>query len=276
VVRACRVVDLQRSMWYYQSVRDDTEVIDKLNLLAEKYPTRGFDDYYGKIRNEGLKWNRKRVLRVYRMLGMPMRRKRKRRLPSRIKQPLITPPALNCTWSMDFMSDALTYGRKIRILNVIDDYNREALAIEADFSFPGEKVVKILQEIVFWRGKPKQIRVDNGPEFLSKSFSKWCKANKVDILYIQPGRPMQNAYVERFNRLFREDVLDAYLFEDMNQVRNLSYQWMEDYNTNHPHDALGKVRPWKYISDFCIGDIPNTKPNNHLKEMSKLELSEKR
>jgi len=123
VARACNVVDLQRSMWYYRSNRDDTEVMDKLNSLADKYPTRGFDDYYGKIRNEGLKWNRKRVLRVYRTLGMSMRRKRKRRLPSRVKRPLLAPEALNHTWSMDFMSDALCYGRRIRILNIIDDYN---------------------------------------------------------------------------------------------------------------------------------------------------------
>lgn len=262
-------------MWYYQSVRDDTEVIDKLNLMAEKYPTRGFDDYYGKICNEGLKWNRKRVLRVYRMLGMPMRRKRKRRLPSRIKQPLITPPALNHTWSMDFMSDSLGYGRRIRVLNIIDDYNREALAVEADFSFPGEKVVEVLNEIVFWRGKPQRIRVDNGPEFISKTFVRWCSKNGIEIAYIQPGKPMQNAYVERFNRLYREDILDAYLFENLEQVKELSGQWMENYNTYHPHNALGKMSPWNYARDFFNGGTPIEKEIEEIKEMSKLVLSEK-
>jgi putative transposase len=259
-------------MWYYKSIKDDSITIDKLNELAERYPTRGFDEYYSKIRNEGLKWNRKRVLRIYRLLGLTMRRKRKRRLPARVKRPLSTPMILNHTWSMDFMSDSLSYGRKIRILNVIDDYNREALAVEADFSFPGEKVVKILDEIIFWRGKPQNIRVDNGPEFISKSFMRWCKTNKIEIFHTQPGKPMQNGYVERFNRLYREDILDAYLFEDMNQVRNLSYNWMEDYNSNHPHDALGKISPWKY-AESCMS---KTKYNNqHLKEKSNLELSEK-
>lgn len=262
-------------MWYYQSKKDDSEVIDKLNELADRYPTRGFDEYYSKIRNKGLIWNRKRVLRVYRQMGLKMRRKRKRRLPARIKQPLITPLRLNHTWSMDFMSDSLSYGRKIRILNVIDDFNREALAVEADFSFPAEKVVKTLNEIVFWRGKPTRIRVDNGPEFISKTLIKWCKDNTIELLHIQPGRPMQNSYVERFNRLYREDILDAYLFEDLHQVRDLSYKWMEDYNSNHPHDALGKTSPWNYVRDFCIGGSSNTKQINKSNEMSNLDLSEK-
>jgi putative transposase len=117
-------------MWYYQSKRDDSEVIDKLNELAEKLSTRGFDEYYNRIRKQGLKWNRKRVLRVYRQMGLSLRRKRKKRLPSRIKEPLVVPKAINHTWSMDFMSDALSYGRRIRILNIIDDYNREASAVE--------------------------------------------------------------------------------------------------------------------------------------------------
>ena len=168
------IVDLHRSMWYYQSKRDDSEVIDKLNKLAEKLSTRGFDEYYNRIRKEGLKWNRKRVLRVYRQMGLSLRRKRKKRLPSRIKEPLVVPKAINHTWSMDFMSDALSYGRRIRILNIIDDYNREALAVEAGFSFPGEQVVRVLKELTFLRGEPKVVRVDNGPEFLSKIFVNWC------------------------------------------------------------------------------------------------------
>ena len=167
-------------MWYYQSKRDDSQVIDKLNELAEQLPTRGFDEYY----------NRKRVLRIYRQMGLNIRRKRKKRLPSRLKEPLVVPKAINHTWSMDFMSDALTYGRKIRILNVIDDYNREALAIEPDYCFPAEQVVNVLEEICFWRGKPVQIRVDNGPEFLSKAFVGWCEKNEVHIQYIQPGKPV--------------------------------------------------------------------------------------
>ena len=233
-------------MWYYQNKRDDSEVIDKLNQLAEKLPTRGFDEYYNRIRNEGIKWNRKRVLRIYRQMGLNIRRKRKKRLPSRIREPLQVPSAINHTWSMDFMSDALIYGRKIRIFNVIDDFNREALAVEPNYSFPAEQVVSVLEELSFWRGKPKCIRVDNGPEFLSKAFVGWCHKHDIHIKYIQPGKPVQNAYIERFNRLYREDVLDAYLFEDLRQVEQLTAEWMDDYNRYHPHKSLGRKSPKNY------------------------------
>ena len=237
-------------MWYYESKRDDSQVINKLNQLAEQLPNRGFDEYYGRIRKEGLHWNRKRVLRVYRMMHLSMRRKRKRRLPSRIKEPLLQPVSINQTWSMDFMSDSLSYGRKFRILNIIDDYNREALAVEADYSMPGEKVIKILQEVIFWRGNPKAIRVDNGPEFISKALKTWCKNKAIELKFIQPGKPSQNAYIERFNRFYREDVLDAYLFDDLEQVQHLSNEWMNDYNRNHPHKALGGASPFEYAKTF--------------------------
>ena len=135
--RACRVTSPQRSMCYYNSKRDDTEVIDKLNESAEKLPNRGFDEYYGRIRREGHEWNRKRVFRIYRTINLNILRKRKRRLPSRIKEPLTRPMSINHTWSMDFMGDSLVCGRRFRTLNIIDDYNGEALAIEADYSMPG-------------------------------------------------------------------------------------------------------------------------------------------
>ena len=250
--RACLVVDLHRSMWYYQSKRDDGPVIDKLNELAEKLPTRGFDEYYNRIRNEGITWNRKRVLRIYRSMGLNIRRKRKRRLPSRTKQPLVTPNWLNHTWSMDFMSDSLEYGRRFRILNIIDDYNREALVIEPDYSIPAQQVVRVMKELIFFRGKPKEVRVDNGPEFLSKHFTQWCNEQDIRIKYIQPGKPVQNAFIERFNRLYREDVLDAYLFESIQQVRKLSNEWMEDYNQNHPHGSIQNKSPVNYAKHFAL------------------------
>lgn len=263
-------------MWYYQSKRDDSEVIDKLNELAEKLSTRGFDEYYNRIRKEGLKWNRKRVLRVYRQMGLSLRRKRKKRLPSRIKEPLVVPKAINHTWSMDFMSDALSYGRRIRILNIIDDYNREALAVETGFSFPGEQVVRVLKELMFLRGKPKVIRVDNGPEFLSKIFVNWCAFHGIEIKYIQPGKPVQNAYIERFNRLFREDILDAYIFNDIHQLRTLSAEWMDDYNRNHPHSALDKKSPYEFAKTFPgESTFPRKENEEYFNNMSILALSEK-
>lgn len=263
--RACRLTDLHRSMWYYQSKRDDREVIEKLNSMAEALPTRGFDEYYGRIRNEGLVWNRKRVLRVYRLMNLNLRRKRKRRLPARVKEPLCQPRGINHTWSMDFVSDSLVYGRRFRVLNIIDDYNREALAIEPDFSLPGERVINILDEVISWRGKPYEIRVDNGPEFISKALQVWADKNHIRIKHIQPGSPTQNAYVERFNRFFREDVLDAYLFNDLAHVKLLAWEWMDDYNEVHPHKSLGGMSPKGYVKSM------NDKPISKSKESSLYE-----
>ena len=234
---------MQRSVWYYQSRKDDEEVINKLQLYAERYPTRGFDEYYGMIRNEALIWNRKRVLRIYRSLKLGLRRKRKRRLPSRVKQPLQQQQQPNMSYSMDFMSDALSNGRKVRVLNIMDDCTRESLAAYADFSIPAEKVVTVLNDIITERGRPAQIRVDNGPEFLSKVFTTWCKKKCIEIKYIQPGRPMQNGYIERLNRTFREDILDAYQFETLEQIRILSDEWQQTYNYKHPHKSLKRKTP---------------------------------
>lgn len=252
VKRACRVVNLPRSQWYYQSKRDDSEIENALQQLAKEHPTRGFDNYFGRLRAQGFKWNRKRVLRVYRKLNLGLRRKRKRRLPARVKQPLCQAVTINRTWSADFMHDALEYGRKIRILNVIDDFSREALAVKADYSHNGISVIQTMEELIWERGVPKAIRVDNGPEFISKVFTKWCEKHSIEIRYIQPGKPTQNAYIERFNRLLREDILDAYLFEDLMQVRELTDQWRRDYNLNHPHSSLGGLSPKSYLKELNL------------------------
>ena len=199
-------------------------------------------------------------------MKLTMRRKRKRRLPTRMKEPLVSAQRLNETWSMDFMCDTLENGRRYRILNIIDDYNREALLVKPQLIFPGEHVVNALNDLVFYRGIPSQIRVDNGPEFISKVFVEWCQTNHVKILYIQPGKPVQNAFIERFNRLFREDVLDAYLFETIKQVQEISHQWMDDYNENHPHGSLGGISPKKF-------SMINQKKLADLEEKSKISVS---
>ena len=249
IKRACKVIGLHRSMWYYQSKKDDQVVIDKLSQLAEQLPTRGFDEYYGRIRQEGLQWNRKRVLRVYRKMRLGLRRKYKKRLPTRVREPLTEPVAPNQTWSMDFMSDALSDGRKIRVLNIMDDFNRQMLAIEVGLSIPAERVVRVLRQLEDERGLPNQIRVDNGPEFLANAFQQYC-LGKTRIHYIQPGKPTQNAYIERLNRHFREDVLDAYLFENLEQVSIMAEEWRKDYNSHHPHKSLGRKSPLQFLSQY--------------------------
>jgi putative transposase len=234
---------LQRSLWYYRNRKDDSEIIKKLTALAELFPTRGFDKYYAIIRKEGTRWARSRVLRVYRAMKLCRRRRHKRRLPARIKDPLQKQLIPNYSYSMDFMSDALVSGRKLRILKVVDDCTRESLAVWCDYSITGQKVTEILEQIINERGKPHQIRVDNGPEFTGKIFTGWCSKRSITIKYIQPGRPMQNAYIERLNRTFREDVLDAYIFESLEEVRILSDEWQYSYNHLWPHDSLNNRTP---------------------------------
>lgn len=244
VDRACRVINLQRSLWYYRDRKNDSAIIQKLTDLAEQFPTRGFDKYFSVIRLHGLKWARSRVLRVYRQMRLTHRRRHKRRVPSRIKEPLQQQLTPDQSYSMDLMSDALVSGRKLRVLKVIDDCTRESLAVWCDFSITGEKVVEVLEEVIRERGtKPRQIRVDNGPEFTGNRFSSWCQKQSITIKYIQPGRPMQNAYIERLNRTYREDVLDAYLLETLEEARILSDEWQYKYNHLLPHDSLGQRTP---------------------------------
>lgn len=155
-------------------------------------------------------------------MKLNIRRRAKKRLPDRVKQPLTVPTELNQMWSIDFMSDSLVDGRRLRLLNVIDDYNRESLAIEVATSLPSERVIRVLQNLIEQRGKPSNIRTDNGPEFISHQLQQWCEKNTITIQYIQPGKPMQNAYIERKNGSLRRELLNAYLFYSLNDVRTLS------------------------------------------------------
>jgi len=246
VRRACAAVGLSRAAWYktpQNRLERDAEVIDALQGLAEKQPRRGFWKYRDQLRQHGRPWNHKRIYRVYGELGLNHRRRTKKRLGDRPRQPLDVPAEPNRVWSLDFMHDTLYCGRRFRTLNVMDEGVREVLAIEVDTSLPGERVVRVLDQIKRWRGLPEAIRCDNGPELLSEAFRTWCDDNVVEIRYIQPGKPNQNAYIERFNRTFRDELLSAYLFDDLTQVQEMAWAWMIDYNEERPHDALGRVPP---------------------------------
>lgn len=195
--QACKSLQLERSSYYYESrARNDKEIISELNQLAEEYPTYGFKKMYHLLRNKGYVWNHKRIYRVYKELGMNLTRKRKRRLPVRKRHALESPEQVNQVWSMDFMSDALYSNRRFRTLNIIDDYNRECLWIEAGLSIGSKYMVNLLDWIIQERGKPKAIRVDNGPEFISANFTNFCHKHRIEIRYIQPGKPVQNAFIE--------------------------------------------------------------------------------
>ncbi len=246
VNRACFAVGLSRSAWYRpleDKLARDLEVIEALQELAEKRPRWGFWMYHQRLRLLGKPWNHKRVYRIYKELGLNHRRKTKRRVPTRERQPLEVPPVPNAVWSVDFVHDTLYNGRRFRTLNVLDEGVREGLDIEIDTSLPGARLVRTMERIKEWRGVPKAIRCDNGPELISRQFVNWCEENGIEILYIQPGKPNQNAYIERFNRTYREEVLSAYLFEDLEEVRQITWEWLISYNEERPHDALGGLPP---------------------------------
>lgn len=223
-----------------------------LTTLVEKHVDIGFWQAFHRIRNKGIKWNHKKVYRVYKQMQLNIRRRAKRRIPARVKEALYVPKGPNEVWSIDFMSDALTDGRKFRLLNVIDDYNRESLAIEIDTSLPCLRLIRTLERIVCERGLPAAIRVDNGPEFISHKLQQWCEANGVRIHYIQPGKPMQNAYVERNNGSIRRGLLDAFLFTSLAEVRILAEDWRVDYNEERPHKSLGYLSPIRFAEKYYL------------------------
>ena len=246
VGRACDAVGLSRSAWYRpleDRLARDLDVIEALQELAEKHRRWGFWMCHQRLRFEGRPWNHKRVYRIYKELGLNHRRKTKRRVPARERQPLEVPAIPNAVWSLDFVHDTLYNGRRFRTLNVMDEGVREALDIEIDTSLPGARVVRTLERIKEWRGLPEAIRCDNGPELVSRQFVEWCEENDVEIRYIQPGKPNQNAYIERFNRTYREEVLSSYLFVDLDEVRQITWEWLMSYNEERPHDALGGLPP---------------------------------
>jgi putative transposase len=244
VRRACDLVNLNRGTFVYRAKRpSDDEAIDVITRLAQSRLRWGFGLIYDWLRLHGHNWNHKRVRRIYRELKLHHRIKPKKRVPNRNPKPLEVPTTANCTWSMDFMSDSLEMGKKFRTLNVIDDHNREVLAVEIDYSLPTERVIRVLDHIAQERGLPNEIRVDNGPEFISAKLEAWAESHAVRIEHIKPGKPAQNAYIERFNRTYREDVLDMYLFRNLDDVRDITTEWMYDYNHERPHSALGGIPP---------------------------------
>ena len=183
-------------------------------------------------------------------MKLNMRRKHKKRLPARILEPLIQPVRPNETWSMDFMHDGLINGKTFRSFNVIDDFNREVLNITIDTSLTSLRIIRELNKLIEWRGKPAKLRMDNGPEYVSQAMEDWAVSNGIALTFIQPGKPHQNGYIERFNRTYRQEVLDNYAFENLSQARIMTQAWMWVYNNERPHSSLGYLPPRGFLLKY--------------------------
>ena len=228
------------------ATRDGENVLiaDWLLRLTEANKQWGFGLCFLYLRNvKGFGWNHKRVYRIYRELELNLRIKPRKRIKRDKPDVLSVPLAKNQVWSMDFMSDTLADGRSIRTFNVIDDYNREGLAIDVDLSMPSARVIRSLEQVIEWRGKPSAIRCDNGPEYISNELVTWANNHHITLLYIQPVKPTQNAYVERFNRTVRHEWLNMHMFESVAQAQELATQWLWIYNNERPHTAVGGIPP---------------------------------
>jgi len=254
VSQACRVTNMDCKTYRYQpKKKQGDKMIEKLlKTLAAQHPTYGFQKLFNLIRLKNYSFNHKRIYRIYCDLSLNLKIKPKKRLAPRTKITLTQPKSINECWSLDFMSDALTNGRRIRTANVIDDCNREAIGILVSFSLTSKRITRWLDQLALSRGYPDRIRVDNGPENISHHFQNWAKSHDVFIQYIQPGKPAQNAYIERFNRTYREAILDMYLFQNIQEVQHITDIWLKHYNEERPHESLNNQPPKKFINNLNL------------------------
>lgn len=243
---ACTAFGISETCYRYTpKLSEENKLIaDWLIRLTHNQRNWGFGLCFLYLRNvKGYGWNHKRVYRIYRELELNLRIKPKKRIVRERPEPLSVPLAPNEVWSMDFMHDQLSDGRSFRLFNVLDDYNREGLGIEVDFSLPSVRVVRSLEQIIEWRGAPKVIRCDNGPEYISEQLLGWAKGKGIGIEHIQPGNPQQNAYIERYNRTVRYDWLTHYLFKSIEEVQDYATRWLWVYNNERPNTAIGGITP---------------------------------
>lgn len=245
--RACEAIMLARSSYYYHPEESqDGELRNRLRELAQKRPRFGYRRLHILLRREGYHVNHKWTERVYHEEGLALRRKRRRKLAGGLRVPLMVSQKPNQRWSMDFVSDSLACGRKIRVLTVVDDYTRECPAMEVDTSLGGLRVTRLLDRLAQTRGLPEVLRTDNGPEFAGKALDEWAYRKGVRLDFIQPGKPVENAYVESFNGKLRDECLNGHWFMTLQEARKIIEDWRRDYNESRPHSSLGNLTPEEF------------------------------
>lgn len=246
--RSCKLACIERSVYRYKrKPKDDSEVENAIKKCIRKR-RYGCPMIVKMIRKSGKRMNHKRIRRVYKKMNLTLPKKVRKRLPIRERKAIVQPLEANLAWSMDFMNDSLVDGRKFRTLNVMDDFNREILTMEIASSIPAARVIRTLNQLKETRGLPEKIRVDNGPEYISKALRQWAENNKLQLDFIQPGKPTQNSLIERLNGTCRRELLDANWFFHLDQVRELAKEWMFEYNFERPHSGLGNRSPIEFLN----------------------------
>lgn len=255
VTRSCGLIGISRSLYRYESKRaDDAPLKERLTELAGQKRRYGYRRLHVLLRREGWLLNWKRTYRIYREAGLMVRRRKRKRIVGieRLQKVMATGP--NQSWSMDFVSDGFVDGRRLRCLNVVDDFTRECLAIEVDTSLPGRRVVSVLERLAEFRGLPQSVTVDNGPEFISKALDEWAYRQQLQLRFIAPGKPTQNAYVESFNGKFRDECLNEHWFLSMRHAREVIATWRQEYNEERPHSSLDDQTPKEFAERFLTAD----------------------
>jgi len=248
--RACSLVGLCRATLRYESQRsvDDAELTERIRDIALKRRRFGYRRVHRLLRREGTEVNHKKVYRLYREAGLAVRKRKRRKGIMVERQPLMLPDQPNHTWSMDFVMDSLANGRRIKCLTIVDDFTKECLDIPVAHGISGEQVCRTLDAIATFRGYPRAIRTDQGPEFTGKALDQWAYEHQVELKLIQPGKPMQNGYIESFNGKFRDECLNEHWFQDLAHTRQLISEWRVDYNEQRPHSSLDYQTPLEFAS----------------------------
>jgi putative transposase len=246
--RACRLAELSRTVLSHQPKRDpENEAIQaRMVELAHERRRFGYRRIHVLLRREGVHANHKRIERLYQLAGLAVRKRRRRKYIALERQPLLLPGGPNEVWSMDFVMDRLEDGRKLKALTIVDDFTKESVDIALDHGMGGRYVVRVLEGIVRFRGKPGAIRTDQGPEFTSQALDQWAYRNGVTLKLIQPGKPTQNGYIESFNGKFRDECLNEHWFSTLAEARAIVTAWRRDYNEHRPHSSIGYLTPAEY------------------------------
>jgi putative transposase len=248
--RACRLVGLSRTVLHYEPKMSEPnlELGERIGEHAAARRRFGYRRIHALLRREGSQANHKRVYRSYRFAGLAVARRRKRARVAVEREPLLLPTSPNQVWSMDFVMDALSSGRRLKCFTVVDDFTNEAIELVLDHSITGEYVTRALDQAVRFRGAPRAIRTDQGPEFTGRALDQWAYRNGVDLKLIQAGKPTQNAYIESFNGKFRDECLNEHWFATLAEARVLINQWRRDYNERRPHSALDYLTPSEFAA----------------------------